>query len=236
MHPRRTAFARGKRKGAAAYSWFVPDDQAPPSATSPPHTSTSPPHSPDPADSSSSSPLSADFLPGVKQDVLSTWFWDLHPTEKKDVLTVSLDELLPQLARFALPPPSLTPQQWEERVAQVLQDGEYLTSVRRAFVGALHKEGLIEPAVIAPCNALPVPDADASTTQLHPASRALLHVMSDHLKAAGDNKIAVIRIASLALFYVLFISQLTAFIRYPLALHPPARPLARHIDHCRADV
>ena len=225
MHPRRTAFARGKRKSAGSYGWFVPDDQTPPSAASPPHAAPPPPQSPDSADpsshpshSSASTPPHAEYLPGVKQEVLSTWFGDLHPTEKKDILTISLDELLPQLARFALPPPALTPLQWQERVAAVLQDGEYVTSVRRAFVNALHKEGLVEPASIAPCPTLPMPDADSSTAQLHPASRALLHVMAEHLKAAGDNKSAVVHITALALFYVLFISQLTALLRYPLAL------------------
>ena len=126
------------------------------------------------------------------------------------------DELLAQLDQSMQS--ALSSQQLDERVAQVLQDREYVSSVRRAFVDAVHKEALIEPAAIAPCTAIPVHEPATDSAQLHPVSRALLHIMSQHLLAAGDKKYAIIRITALAIFYLLYVSQLTALIRYPLAL------------------
>ena len=218
MHPRRTAFARSKHKFTQGY-WSPP-----PATHTPPASDAPPPHDqsdepPDPSSSSASSsppPAITDYLPGASEAVLSTWFWDLHPTEKKDVLTVTHDELLTALSQSTQLP--LPQQQLDERLTAVLNDREYVTSVRRAFVNAMHNEALIEPAAIAPCTAIPIPVSSLDTAQLHPVSRAMLHLMTQHLQTAHYIKRAVIRLTIIIIFYLLYLSQLSAFIRYPTTL------------------
>ena len=225
MHARFATFARNKHKRPPG-TWTPPTSHAPHTADAPSSSDKPDEPPPDPTSSSSSSSssssipplLTGEYLPGADSSVVSTWFWDLHPTEKRDVLQLTKDELVTELSRLADITANLTPQELDERVASVLQDKEYVTSIRRAFVDALHKEALIEPAAIAPCTAIPLPSPSLTSQQLHPVSRAILHILTHHLRTAHHQKQAAIRTTVIALFYLLYISRTTALLRYPFIL------------------
>ena len=176
------------------------------------------------ADDSSSSSSSSSTPPSATPPTLTVvdgsesailcWLWDLHPTEKRDVLSVSLSDIQRELRYSGLGPaePPLVLRRAEARLA----DSAYLTAIRRAFVDALHNQGHME------CTALlqfvdPTPSASTDPS-LDPVTSVIIALMEAQLNLAHQRKSTVIALTTLSTFYLLFVSTLSSLLRYPLVL------------------
>ena len=170
-------------------------------------------HSSSSSSTSSSSTADAAVLTLVNGDeaVIQSWYWDLHPVEKADVLSVSLSDVQSEL-RYSLNAADASA--CAARAAERLSDAAYMGTVRRAFVDAMHSEGRMDcTSVLQFLQSKPSgqPALDAVTS-------TVVGLMEAQLSLAHQRKQTVVALTTLALFYVLFVSSLSAFIRYPVVV------------------
>ena len=148
------------------------------------------------------------------ESVILCWLWDLHPTEKKDVLAVTLPDIQRELAYSGITgaeAPVLI-----RKAESRLSDSAYLTTIRRAFVDALHSEGQME------CTALLQfvdPTAvSAGEATLDPVTSVIISLLEAQLSLAHQRKATIVALTTLAAFYFTAVSSLTSLLRYPLVL------------------